>query len=66
MKKKLEKDQTQPMRNIIREVSEEWKKENPQLGKEIITRVIEIISIEEMKEELQIFTEQKTQDQSTY
>ena len=47
------------MKNIIREVSEEWKKENPYQGKEIITKVINVIDTEEMKEKLQKCMEQK-------
>ena len=59
MKQKTEEYKTTPMRSIILVTAKEWRKNKPYEGKELIVKVIDTISTEEMKEALRILTDIK-------
>ena len=51
------------MRSIILETAKEWRKNKPYEGKELIVKVIDTISIEELKENLRVLTEERNENQ---
>ena len=47
----VKENKEKPMKQIILEVARKWKVDKPHQGKEIITQVIETVSVENMEEQ---------------